>query len=79
MSREASRKAVLESGIYHCDTCNKSFRDSYELNLHMNRLIHHPERKVSYDCHLCNFHTIQKTIFKTHEATKKHRNRIAME
>lgn len=79
MNRTELRKATIEAGIYKCNLCNKVFRDAYDLKSHLNKLIHHPERKVSYDCHLCNFHTIQKTIFKTHEATRKHQRRLQVE
>ena len=78
MTRAEARQLVKESGMFRCESCNNSFRDAYGLKLHLDSLVHHPERKVSYDCHLCNFHTIQKTIFKTHEETRKHKKRIPL-
>ena len=76
MRRSEARRIVKESGVFRCELCNNTYSDAYVLKLHLDSLVHHPERKVSYDCNLCNFHTIQKTIFKTHENTKKHKKRI---
>lgn len=68
----ATRRRNIELGRHKCDECNKCFRSPDRLKTHMDGLIHHPERRVSYSCETCNYTTKFKAVHKRHTESQRH-------
>ena len=71
----ALRQKDIENKKYYCVDCDKSFRDKYTLDKHLDGLKHHPERKVMYHCESCDYTTKFKHCLKNHLTTQKHLNK----
>ena len=70
------RARIIASKKYYCSACDRAFRDKTVLNKHLNGLVHHPERKVNYECGKCNFKTRFLPNWTRHLKTKKHAKQI---
>ncbi len=75
-ANKACRMKAINEKKFHCDSCNKSFRDNYTLKNHFKSRIHNPKPKSSYTCGVCNWTTNNKTHMSNHLNTKKHDKKL---
>ncbi len=67
---------VLQDKKYYCEEHDIAYMTITTLSNHFAGMKHHPERYVSYDCDVCNYHTNNKSYFNKHLNTKKHNNML---
>ena len=74
-ANKRQRQRDIASKKYYCSECDKAFRDKTTLDIHLNGLKHHPERKKIYKCEQCNFSSKIKTNYNIHLNSRKHINK----
>jgi hypothetical protein len=74
-ANKRQRLRDLESKKYHCQTCDKSFRDRTVLNKHLTSMIHNPERYVRHTCLVCMYSTRVKANLRKHKTSQRHINK----
>jgi uncharacterized C2H2 Zn-finger protein len=63
----------IENKTFHCQDCDKVFKDSYDLKNHLAKTKKHNKHLyVKYECSQCNYTTKFKPVMAKHLETKRH-------
>ena len=71
-SNQAYWAKNIENKVYHCTSCDKSYRDQYTYNRHLRSMKHNPDRYKTYRCETCNYSSKIKTAYNVHMQCRKH-------
>lgn len=73
--RQQLRKLDLDNNKYHCDKCNLSYRDIYELNRHY-KSKKHTKKYKRYPCPFedCDYKSNGNYHLQKHLESRKHKN-----
>jgi hypothetical protein len=69
-------KLDIIQGNFRCEDCCKNFRDTSDLNRHLNTKKHETKIKIIYHCEYCKITTLVKANFEKHMKTNKHKKKL---
>lgn len=70
------QQRYIETKKYHCEPCNRTFRDQYNMNIHMRSKAHVPFVYKSHTCSACNYTTKYKSSLTKHKLSRKHIRKV---